>query len=63
MSDEDSKGVITERWECTDCGSPCRIEIVYTNSKMTSHLDGQDRFVNKRCPCNESPCPNWTRIE
>jgi len=51
-----------EIWECNECGSPCRIEIYYSDEKLPQHLVGQSRFKNRACPCQETVFPVWKEI-
>lgn len=51
-----------ERWECVECGSPCRIEIYYSDAKLPEHLLDEDKFRNKECLCKNSPSTKWTKI-
>jgi len=49
-----------EKWECNVCGSPCRVEITYESTKY-KHVEAQDRFISRGCPCKED-VPHWHRI-
>ena len=42
-----------EIWECNECGSPCRVELQFSDHELPAHLKGQTRFRNRACPCDE----------
>ena len=49
-----------ERWECRVCGTPCRVDIIFSDSKLPDHLKGNERFRSKRCLCKET-IPDWRK--
>lgn len=51
--------MITEKWECNLCGTPCKIQIEYTDVKLPKHLKGRLRFNSSICICEESRHPTW----
>ena len=59
MNEKDA--LFTEKWECSICGSPCRVEITYSDDKLPEHLKAKTRFRNRICPCKES-YPVWQNI-
>ncbi|MDD5705082.1 MAG: hypothetical protein PHR35_04095 [Kiritimatiellae bacterium] len=50
-----------ETWECTQCGSPCRLTIDYTENAISRALKVGERFRKRACPCSE-PFAEWVRI-
>lgn len=59
---EHSETLLSERWECNECGSPCRVEIIFSNDKLPEHLKhNNDRFRCCQCLCNER-VPHWKKI-
>lgn len=50
-----------EKWVCVVCKLPCTIEIDYSDEKLPKHLNGNERFRDKKCFCSEDT-PEWTRI-
>ena len=55
--------IMKEVWECNECGTPCRIEILYSDDKLPTHLKkGMDHFRDRRCFCREQTS-NWKRLE
>ena len=57
--------VVIEKWECNECGLPCKVckkvEIHHETSKLPSHVTGE-WFRDRRCPCREAT-PNWKEQE
>jgi len=59
--------MLCEKWKCIVCAgenAPCRVEIVYQNSKLPQHLHNRERFINRVCLCEDRarvPTPNWQR--
>ena len=51
--------IVFERWECTICGLPCRVEVIANNAKLPQHVKDSPRF-RKQCICNEDK-PEWKR--
>jgi hypothetical protein len=49
-----------EIWECTKCGSPCRVSISYSDDKLPAHLKGNERFRRRGCPCAQDT-PEWRK--
>ena len=49
-----------EKWICNVCGSPCTIEITYSDEKLPKHLKGNERFRRKHCFCDEDN-PKWEK--
>jgi len=54
--------MLKEIWVCNVCGSPCRIEIEYSNNKMPEHLIREQRFRNRGCICKSEPFPDWRLV-
>ena len=51
-----------EIWECSVCGSPCRLDIAYEETDLPKHVKLQNRFVtHDLCPCNQDQ-PEWRRV-
>ena len=64
LSEKDKgEGMKTEIWECSKCGSPCRIEIQYTDEKLPQHLRGESRLRFKGCICRSAPFAFWRSID
>ena len=54
--------LLSEKWECTTCGSPCRVEIIYSENDITKAMGVGSRFRARHCPCKER-FTDWKLIE
>ena len=53
-----------EVWKCELCGghlAPCKIEIVFSNSKLPTDIANQSRFRRQGCICGERNFPEWVK--